>query len=124
MMDFDLDVIKASFLVESEEGLDHAEQALLAIEGGAADPELLNEIFRAVHTMKGNAASLELHSVSGFAHVVEDLLEAQRSQQSVISSETVSLLLAAIDALRELVSASASGDSPLTAAQSALKEKV
>src|SRR5258706_16311361 len=124
MMDFDLDVIKASFLAESQEGLDHAEQSLLAIEAGASDPELLNDIFRVVHTMKGNASSLEFTELGGFAHVVEDLLDSLRSQQSVMTNETVSLLLAAIDVLRSLVVASASSEATLTDQQSRLKEKI
>jgi two-component system, chemotaxis family, sensor kinase CheA len=124
MMDFDINAIKASFLVESQEGLDHAEQSLLAIESGAADPELLNEIFRVVHTMKGNASSLEFQELGGFAHVVEDLLDTVRSQQSVMTQETVTLLLAAIDVLRSLVAASASGDAALSDHQRELKEKI
>ncbi len=123
-MDFDLDAIKASFLVESQEGLDHAEQALLAIESGAADPELLNDIFRAVHTMKGNASSLEFQELGGFAHVVEDLLDVQRGQVSGMTHEVVTLLLGAIDALRSLVAASSAGDTPLTEQQQRLKEKI
>jgi two-component system chemotaxis sensor kinase CheA len=78
--DFDREAIMASFLLESEEGLALMEQSLLQMESNPSDLELLHSIFRVAHTLKGNATSLQLNELAGFAHVVEDLLDVFREQ--------------------------------------------
>ena len=78
LADFDRDAVLASFLVESEEGLDVMEQSLMQMESNPSDPELLHTIFRVAHSIKENATSLELKELAGFAHVVEDLLDVLR----------------------------------------------
>ena len=56
-MDFDRDAFVSSFVAESQEGLDLMEQSLLAMESSSAGPELLNDIFRVAHTIKGKGVS-------------------------------------------------------------------
>ena len=104
LADFDREAVLASFLVESEEGLDAMEQALVQMESSPSDPELLHNIFRVAHSIKGNATSLELSELAGFAHVVEDLLDVFREQQTMPSADLISLLLKAVDELRAMVS--------------------
>ena len=48
------------------------EQQLMALESGSSDSELLDGIFRVVHTIKGNASALDFPELAGFAHVIED----------------------------------------------------
>ena len=103
LADFDREAVLASFLVESEEGLDAMEQALVQMESNPSDPELLHTIFRVAHSLKGNATSLELSELAGFAHVVEDLLDVFREQQALPSADLISLLLKAVDELRAMV---------------------
>ena len=55
---------------DPEEGLDLMEQALVQMESSPSDLELLHNIFRVAHTLKGNATSLGLSELAGFAHVV------------------------------------------------------
>jgi len=100
LADFDREAVFASFLVESEEGLDAMEQALIQMESNPSDLELLHTIFRVAHSLKGNATSLELSELAGFAHVVEDLLDVFREQQALPSADVISLLLKAVDELR------------------------
>ena len=57
-MDFDRDAVLAAFLAETDEGLAAMEQALIALESGSADRDLLNDIFRVAHTIKGNGSYL------------------------------------------------------------------
>src|SRR5207302_6620734 len=76
-MDFNREQVVAAFLAESEEGLQLMEQSLIALES-EANPELLNDIFRVAHTLKGNASALEFTELAAFAHVMEDLLESLR----------------------------------------------
>jgi two-component system chemotaxis sensor kinase CheA len=82
-MDFDREAVLASFLAETEEGLNLMEQSLLAMESTPSDPELLPNIFRVAHSLKGNATSLNFKELAGFAHVVEDMLDVLRQQQAV-----------------------------------------
>jgi len=124
LADFDREAVLASFLAESEEGLDLMEQALVQMESSPSDPELLHQIFRVAHTLKGNATSLELKELAGFAHVVEDLLDVFREQQAQPTADLISLLLKAVDELRALVSSAATGSRELTAGQQSLIKKI
>src|SRR5271169_4179144 len=124
LADFDRDAVLASFLVESEEGLDVMEQALVQMESNPSDPELLPNIFRVAHSLKGNATSLSLSELAGFAHVVEDLLDVFREQQALPSADLISLLLKAVDELRAMVSTSKSGSPELTPAQQKIRKEI
>jgi two-component system chemotaxis sensor kinase CheA len=124
LADFDRDAVLASFLVESEEGLDTMEQALVQMESNPSDPELLPSIFRVAHSLKGNATSLGLSELAGFAHVVEDLLDVFREQQALPSADLISLLLKAVDELRVMVSAAKAGSQPLTAKQQKIRKEI
>jgi two-component system, chemotaxis family, sensor kinase CheA len=123
-MDFDRDAVLAAFLAESEEGLAAMEQSLIALETGSAEPEVLHDIFRVAHTIKGNAAALELTPLVNFAHEVEDLLEGLRSQEIAISEDVISLLLATVDELRVLVPSAIAGATSLTPRQNRLRSDI
>jgi two-component system chemotaxis sensor kinase CheA len=105
------------FLAETEETLREMEGALLLLEERPGDEELLGQVFRVVHMLKGNAAALGFSETSGVAHSIEDLLAPIRKHAIAIDSETVNLLLQAVDTLRRMVSASVSGGEGLAAAQ-------
>ena len=124
LADFDREAVLASFLIESKEGLDLMEQALVQMESSPSDPELLHSVFRVAHTIKGNATSLELRAIAGFAHVVEDLLDVFREQQALPSADLISVLLKAVDELRAMVSSAAAGPQELTPSQQALRKEI
>jgi len=123
-MDFDREKIIAAFVAESEEGLERTEQYLIAAETDPGNTELLDEMFRVAHTIKGNASALEFPELAGFAHVMEDLLEALRKHEIAISQELISLLLNGVDALRALVPAAAEGSDRLSSAHQRLKKVI
>jgi two-component system chemotaxis sensor kinase CheA len=108
-MEIQRDLIFKSFLAESEESLAEMEQAVLELEGKPESDELIQAIFRIVHTAKGNAAILQLEGLIGFAHIVEDYLDALRSRQLAITREVTTVLLASVDAFREIVASAAAG---------------
>ena len=124
LADFDREAVFASFLVESEEGLDAMEQALLQMESNPSNLELLHTIFRVAHSFKGNATSLELSELAGFAHVVEDLLDVFREQQALPGADVISLLLKAVDELRAMLSTATAGQRELTAGQQDLRKEI
>jgi two-component system chemotaxis sensor kinase CheA len=124
LADFDREAVLASFLAESEEGLDGMEQVLVQMESNPSDPELLHTIFRVAHSIKGNATSLELTGLAAFAHVIEDLLDVVREQQSLPSAELISLLLKAVDELRAMLVTAPTGEAELTPGQQELRKEI
>ncbi len=92
------------FLVESEEMIAALESGLLALEHSPEDPEVLNQVFRAAHTIKGSAGLVNLDKIVEFMHWMENLLELLRSGKLSAGSEIISTLLAALDVLKEMVS--------------------
>src|SRR3954465_6835590 len=123
-MDFDRSAILAAFLAESAEALRQVEHDLLELESNPADHELLHDIFRVAHTIKGNASALDLGALAGFAHVVEDLLEVLRNEESQITPALISLLLKATDALRVLVPEAVAGSAQLSPEQQELRKQI
>jgi len=97
------------FFAEGAENLVAMEQGLLALESGGYDDEQLHVVFRAAHTLKGNASSLGLARVAELAHALEDLLERLRAGTLEPSSSLVTLLLEAVDALRDMLQAGKAG---------------
>lgn len=123
-MEFDRKEILAAFLAETEEGLQTVEQSVVAVEANPQDAGSLDEIFRVAHTIKGNAALLELKEFAGFAHVVEDLLDSLRAKKLSASSNVVSLILESVDAFRDLLLRASEGNDRLTSGQEALKTRI
>ena len=92
-----------TFVSESAEHLETLELSLLSLEKHGHDATLLDTIFRAAHTLKGNAACVGDTSFASSAHSVEDVLDQFREGALPVSSETVSLLLQAVDVFRRRV---------------------
>jgi two-component system, chemotaxis family, sensor kinase CheA len=109
MMDSQRDLILKSFLAESGEGLGQMEQDILGLESRPEDGELIQSVFRVVHTMKGNACLLELQNLMVFAHALEDLLDAIRNGKLSVEPDIITLLLASLDVLRQMSAAAGQG---------------
>ena len=103
MSEFELDEITEIFLEESLEGLDTMETGLLGLEAGEADPEIMNDIFRAAHSIKGGAGTFGFMEVSEFTHGVETLLDEMRSGDRDVTPDAVQLLLRSVDRLRAMM---------------------
>lgn len=104
-MDDELKEFREMFFEEAGENLQTLEAGLLHLESAGDDDELLNGVFRAAHSIKGGAASFGLTDVSGFAHVMEGLLDQIRRHERKITSGIASLLLRATDMLHGLMDA-------------------
>ena len=97
------------FLEESYEGLDSMETELLRLSESDNDPELINSIFRAAHSIKGGSGTFGFSAVSQFTHVMETLLDEMRDGQRQVSIATVDLLLESVDVVRAMLAAVADG---------------
>jgi two-component system chemotaxis sensor kinase CheA len=102
----------ADFALEAREHLANAENAVLALESGAEDPELVNVVFRAFHTIKGVAGFLNLPRIVEVAHAAEFLLDKVRSSQVALSPRVLELVLASTDLLGQLIGMLSGGDAP------------
>jgi chemotaxis protein histidine kinase CheA/ActR/RegA family two-component response regulator len=93
----------AAFLDECGERTDSLSERLLRLEQNADDRELVNEIFRDLHTLKGSSAFAGLTKMNRVAHKAEDLIGALREGRRSVDKPLVDLLLEALDALRAIV---------------------
>lgn len=117
-MAIDMRQFHQTFFEESFEGLTVMEAELLRLERTAcasgqdtvsADPEILNTIFRSVHSIKGGSSTFGFGDVAAFAHVLESRLDALRDGRSLPDRRVVGLLLLAVDCLRSLIIAAKTG---------------
>ena len=108
-MEIDRNAILASFRVESQEGMDSMEQALLALESRPGDTELVQVIFRAVHTLKGSAFALDLNELGTYAHGLEDVLDRVLKGTAPVTGKLCTQLLRVADVLRRAVNAATEG---------------
>jgi two-component system chemotaxis sensor kinase CheA len=97
------DELLNDFLIETKENLDHLDEELLALEGNPSDSDLINAIFRRLHTIKGVCGFLDLHKLESVSHAGETLLQALRSNELTVTDRIITLLLTLCDAIRTIV---------------------
>jgi Chemotaxis protein histidine kinase and related kinases len=107
-----LDTAHQAFLTEVAELLHSMEEALLTLEDDPADPEALNEVFRAMHTIKGTAGVFGYEAIVAFTHAVETLMEQARSGQIPLTRPLIATLLECRDHTTRLVDAVTTGSAP------------
>ncbi len=91
----------AEFLTESNENMASIEEQLMALEANPQDDELINAIFRVIHTVKGSCGFLGLSGLEKLAHAGEDLLGKIRSLKFAVNEDIVSLLLDCADGIND-----------------------
>jgi two-component system chemotaxis sensor kinase CheA len=91
------------FVIESRECLEAIGQRLLEVERDPADGDLLNDLFRSVHTLKGNCGLFEFKPLEQVVHAGEDLLDRVRNRSLAYSPELADALLAAMDFSAEMI---------------------
>ena len=87
------------FLVESEEFLQRMDQDMVALEANPLDAELLNRIFRALHTIKGTSGFLGFEPLVRLSHRAEDVLNSLRKGEAQLTRPMINALLSARDFL-------------------------
>ncbi len=101
--DHEMAEILESFLVETREILEKLSKDLLLLEKGNSGSELLNSIFRAVHTVKGTSSFLGLDQMTELAHSFEDVLNRLRRGELEMTPGKMDVMLAAFDQLKNLL---------------------
>ncbi len=95
--------IMGYFIEEAKDHLNTIEQGLLNLQSTIEDPEMVNELFRAAHSVKGGAAMLGLISIQQVSHRLEDFFKILKESRITPDQRLESLFLRAFDALQELL---------------------
>ena len=119
-----LAAIRDTFFQECEEQLAELETGLLAIEEGDHDPERINAVFRAVHSIKGGAGAFGLEALVRFSHVFETALDEMRSGGLEADDHVLKVMLRAADVLADHVAAARGGPAVQEARSAALAEEL
>ena len=104
-MTIDLTQFHDAFFEESFEALDSMEAALLKLDIGAPDKELINTIFRVAHSIKGGSATFGFSDIASFTHSLETLLDELRSGNMQVTLPMSDLLLKSVDVMRAMLRA-------------------
>jgi len=107
----DMNEIKEIFFQECEEQLAELESGLLRLNDGDRDPETVNAVFRAVHSIKGGAGAFGLDDLVSFAHVFETTLDCVRSNKLEPTQEVLKVMLKSADVLADLTNVARDGGS-------------
>lgn len=108
-LDINNEELLKDFFSEAEQQVFTLESNILIIENDPANHDAIDEIFRAAHTLKGGSATVEMHELSGFTHILEDLLDVIREGALVVTAPVVDLLLESLDIIKAMLEARASG---------------
>ncbi|NPA52956.1 MAG: chemotaxis protein CheA [Aquificae bacterium] len=99
----DMKEILNEFLIEAEEILDSLDQDLIELEQNPTDKDLLNKIFRGMHTLKGGAGFLNLESIVELAHKLEDIFNKLRNDELSLDSDKMDVVFEGIDYLKSSI---------------------
>lgn len=91
------------FLDESREHLQAVNDNILKLEKAPENPQLVNEIFRSAHTLKGMAATMGFEDIASLTHQMENVLDKVRSNMLSVSTELIDIIFLAIEHLEAMV---------------------
>lgn len=99
----DMQEILDEFIQEAEEIIENLDQELIELENDPTNRELLNQIFRGMHTLKGGAGFLGLESIINLAHVIESIFDKLRNGELTLDSEKMDAILEGIDIIKNAI---------------------
>jgi len=103
MSTIDLRQFHATFFAESLDGLSSMEANLLRLEQGERERELLDTIFRAIHSIKGASGTFGFLEIAKFTHILETLLDEIRTGSREPDSHLIDILLESVDCVRHML---------------------
>lgn len=99
----DLSQFHEIFFEESYEGLESMEAGLLKLDRGSTEPEVVNTVFRAAHSIKGSAGTFGFSQISDYTHVVETLLDEVRANTREVTKDFIDVMLTSVDFMRQMI---------------------
>ena len=109
-IDFEDQELLDGFLTETTELLEKLDDDLVALEKSPSDTDLLNRIFRSIHTVKGASSFLGFELLVKVTHKTEDVLNRLRKGELIVSPEIMDVVLEAVDLVKVLVNDIKAGD--------------
>src|SRR5579885_2462057 len=100
-----MDDLLREFVTETNESLDVVDVELVRFEQDPNNAQILGHIFRLVHTIKGTCGFLGLPRLAALAHAAESLMGKFRDGSTPVTAEAVTVILATIDRIKEILSA-------------------
>ncbi|KAA6452846.1 chemotaxis protein CheA [Bacillus swezeyi] len=91
------------FIEESKEHLQTCNEKLLELEKNPSDLQLVHDIFRAAHTLKGMSATMGYEDMAHLTHTLENVLDAIRNEEMTITPEWMDVMFEALDDLEAIV---------------------
>ena len=104
-MSINIEQFHSVFFDESDEHLDDMEQLLMSLDVESPDPEELNSIFRAAHSIKGGSGIFGFDALMNLTHVMENLLDKARNNELSMTAAIVNVLLETLDVLKDTLNA-------------------
>jgi two-component system chemotaxis sensor kinase CheA len=107
----------AEFVSEAQETIDALGRDVMRLDAGGdePDPDLLNAVFRAAHTLKGLSSMFAVERMARLAHALEDVLDDVRMGRRALDREAADLLLEVPEVLSRIIAEEAAGEPPRTA---------
>ncbi|MCF6096973.1 Hpt domain-containing protein [Thermovorax subterraneus] len=99
-----------AYIEETGEQLSRLEQLLLELEEKPEQSDVLNEIFRIMHTLKGSSATMGFSEVADFSHNLESLFDKLRKGELGVNDELIDLFFECLDALKKMITAAIKGE--------------
>lgn len=110
---FDRSIFIVKFKEETDERLVNLNKGLLALESNPDDQEILNEIFREAHTLKGSAKMVGLSSINQIAHKMEDILGNIKEKKLKMRRDVTDIMLECVSHINELLNAAIKREEPM-----------
>ena len=107
--EIDLSMFLDDYLEDAREGFQQINSALLILEKDRSQTERLDEIFRAMHTLKSSSNMLQFSDIAELAHTCEDLLDRLRKHEAAITQENIDVMFELADTLEKMVQERAEG---------------
>lgn len=105
--------IREIFIEEASEIIEKLDVDIINFEENPAEKDILNELFRGVHTLKGSANSFGFTRLGTFVHSFEDVLDYYRNNDEIITQDGIDLFLEAVDIIKEVMYKEVEGDQSL-----------
>jgi two-component system chemotaxis sensor kinase CheA len=107
----DMSQYLGAFLDEAGDNLQRLDDLLLALEKDTTDLDVINEIFRSAHTLKGMSATMGFEKMAGLTHALEDRLDAARKGTHHLDEFDMNLMFSSLDTMQSMVDSIRSGGS-------------
>lgn len=111
MTEMDMSQYLGAFLDEAGDNLQRLDDLLLTLEKDTADVEVINEIFRSAHTLKGMSATMGFEKMAGLTHALEDRLDAARKGTYHLDDFDMNLMFSSLDTMQAMVDSIRGGGS-------------